>query len=151
MAPGRTPASVRDAVLARAARLSDAARAVAELVSVFPTRPALSLLEECADTAESLRSGLSECERGGLLAVDHDLVGFRHELARWVVEESLAGPQRRDLNRAALRALTRRRAGPARLAHHAWAGGDADAIVRHGLDAAHDAVAARSHREAEAL
>ena len=39
----------------------------------------------------------------------------------------------------------------ARLAHHAWAAGDADAIVRHGLDAAHDAVAARSHREAEAL
>ena len=40
---------------------------------------------------------------------------------------------------------------PARLAHHAWAAGDADAIVRHGLAAAHDAVAAHSHREAEAL
>ena len=146
--PGRTPASVRDAVLARAARLSEAARAVAELVSVFPARPSLSLVEECA---ESVHAGLSECERGGLLVVDHDLVGFRHELARWAIEESLAGPRRRDLNRVVLRALTRREAGPARLAHHAWAAGDADAIVRHGLDAAHDAVAARSHREAEAL
>ncbi len=66
--PGRTPASVRDAVLARAAHLSDAARAVAELVSVFPTRPALSLLDECADDPESLHAGVSECERGGLLA-----------------------------------------------------------------------------------
>jgi DNA-binding CsgD family transcriptional regulator/tetratricopeptide (TPR) repeat protein len=149
--PGRTPASVRDAVLARAARLSDAARAVAELVSVFPARPSLSLLEECAESAASLHAGLSECERGGLLAVDHDLVGFRHELARWAVEESLAAPRRRDLNRVVLLALARREAGPARLAHHAWAAGDADAIVRHGLDAAHDAVAARSHREAEAL
>ena len=45
----------------------------------------------------------------------------------------------------------RRKASPARLAHHAWAAGDAEAIVRHGLDAAHAAVAARSHREAEAL
>ena len=50
-----------------------------------------------------------------------------------------------------LRALERREAAPARLAHHAWAAGDADAIVRHGLDAARDAVAAHSHREAEAL
>ena len=107
--PGRTPASVRDAVLARAARLSDAARAVAELVSVFPARPSLPLLEESAESAESLHAGLSECERGGLLAVEHDLVGFRHELARWAVEESLAGPRRRDLNR---RRPWRARPGP---------------------------------------
>ena len=146
--PGRTPASVRDAVLARAARLSTRARAVAELVSVHPVRVPLSLLEECA---ESVDAGLSEAELGGLLELDHDLVGFRHELARWAIEESLAGPRRRDLNRAVLRVLERRDAAPARLAHHAWAAGDADAIVRHGLAAAHDAVAAHSHREAEAL
>jgi DNA-binding CsgD family transcriptional regulator/tetratricopeptide (TPR) repeat protein len=144
----RTPASVRDAVLARTARLSEGARAVAELVSVIPFRAPPSLLEECA---ESVRSGLSECERRGLLELDRDRVGFRHELARWAVEETLAGPRRRDLNRAVLHALERRDATPARLAHHAWAAGDADAIVRHGLDAAHAAVAARSHREAEAL
>ena len=149
--PGRTPASVRDAVLARAARLSDTARAVAELVSVFPARPRLSLLEECAESAEHLRAGLAECERGGLLTFEHDRVGFRHELARWPVEESLAGPRRRDLNRVVLRVLQHRDASAALLAHHASAAGDADAIVRHGLDAAHDAVAARSHREAEAL
>ena len=139
---------MRDAVLARAARLSGRARAVAELVSVFPTRPSLSLLEGCAGSVDA---GVAECERGGLLALDHDLVGFRHELARWAVEESLAGSRRHDLNRVVLRELERREATPARLAHHAWAAGDAEAIVRHGLDAAHDAVAARSHREAEAL
>ena len=142
---------MRDAVLARAARLSDGARAVAELVSVIPVRAPLSLVEECAESASRCVPGSSECERGGLLELDHDLVGFRHELARWAVEESLAGPRRRDLNRVVLRALERRDATPARLAHHAWAAGDADAIVRHGLDAARDAVAARSHREAEAL
>ena len=118
--PGRTPASVRDAVLGRAARLSYGARAVAELVSVIPFRAALSLVEECEESAGSVRAGLAECERRGLLELDHDLVGFRHELARWAVEECLAAPRRRDLNRVVLHALKRRDATPARLAHHAW-------------------------------
>ena len=113
--PGRTPASVRDAVLARAARLSSGARAVAELVSVIPFRAALSLVEECEESAGSVRAGLAECERGGLLELDHDLVGFRHELARWAVEESprrtpAPGPQP---GRAARAGAPRRDAGPA--------------------------------------
>ena len=144
--PGRTPASVRDAVLARAARLSDGARAVAELVSVMPFRPTLSLVEECEDP-----EGLAECERGGLLETDDDLVGFRHELARWAVEESLSAPRRRHLNRIVLRALERGNATPARLAHHASRAAEPEAIVRHGVGAARNAVAARSHREAAAL
>ena len=132
----------------RAARLSNGARAVAELVSVIPSAPRCRWWRSARSPSAT---GLAECERGGLLELDHDRVGFRHELARWAVEESLAGPRRRELNRAVLRALERRDATPARLAHHAWRAGDADAIVRHGLDAARDAVAARSHREAEAL
>jgi DNA-binding CsgD family transcriptional regulator len=147
----RTPPSVRDAVLARAARLSIGARSVAELVSVIPVGAALSLVEECAESATAAGTGLAECERAGLLVLEHDAVRFRHELARWAVEEGLAGPRRRELNRVVLRALERRDAAPARLAHHAWRAGDAEAIVRHGLDAARVAVAARSHREAEAL
>ena len=50
-----------------------------------------------------------------------------------------------------LRALERGDATPARLAHHASRAAEPEAIVRHGLDAARDAVAARSHREAAAL
>ena len=42
-APG-VPVTVRDAVLSRAARLSPAARAVLELVSVVPTRTEMWLL-----------------------------------------------------------------------------------------------------------
>ena len=88
-----------------------AARAVAELVSVFPARAVAVAAWRSAPSPRSLHAGLSECERGGLLVVDHDLVGFRHELARWAVEESLAGPRRRDLNRVVLRALDAPRGG----------------------------------------
>ena len=57
----------------------------------------LSLLEACAVRAR--RSGLAECERGGLLAVDRRRVGFRHELARLGGRGVAAGPRRRELNR----------------------------------------------------
>ena len=103
--------------------------------------------------AGSVDAGVAECERGGLLALDHDLVGFRHELARWAVEESLAGSRRHDLNRVVLRELERRDATPARLAHHAWAAGDAGsdraARPRRGTRCGRGALASRSRGAAD--
>ena len=146
--PGRTPASVRDAVLARAARLSDGARAVAELVSVHPVRVPLSLLEECASVRRR-RAGRSRARRP---ARARPRPGRLPSRARAVGDRGIAGrapaPGPQPCGAAV---LERRDAAPARLAHHAWAAGDADAIVRHGLAAAHAAVAAHSHREAQTL
>jgi DNA-binding CsgD family transcriptional regulator len=143
-----TPASVRDAVLARAARLSPEARSALELVSVVPARAELWLIEECLGDSTRL---LGECERRGLLIVDAGVAGFRHELARRAVEEALPGARRIGLNRQVLAALSRHGAEPARLAHHAEEAGDAAAIVEHCLAAARQAVAVRSHREAQAF
>lgn len=142
----RTPASVRDAVLARAARLSPEARAVVELVSVSPSRTELwllrALLPDGADVA------IAEAEARGLIVVGAEAVGFRHELARRAIEESLPAPRHTDLHTQVLRALEHTDVPPARLAHHAWSSSDAAAARRHGLAAGHLAADAGSHREA---
>ena len=118
-----------------------------ELVSVVPGRAELWLVEACLGAA----ADIAGCEEQGLLVTDHDGIRFRHELARWVVEEALSGQQRREHNRAVLRALVAADAPDARLAHHAWRSGDDEAVVRHGLAAAHRAAESRSHREAAEL
>jgi DNA-binding CsgD family transcriptional regulator/tetratricopeptide (TPR) repeat protein len=134
-------ATVRDAVLARAARLSPDARRALELVSVVPARTELWLLGDLA-------AAVDECEEGGLLVVEGDAVRFRHELARRAYRESLSALRRIELNRRVLRALEARGEHPARLVHHAEAAQDHEALARHALVAAEEAVAMRSHREA---
>ena len=145
----RTPPTVRDAVLARAARLSPPARSALEMMSVVPARTELTVLEHCL--GEDGAVAVAECEQRGLAVVDDGYARFRHELGRRAVEEGLAGARRRELNRAVLEALLDAGAEPARLAHHAEAAGDPGALLEHGLAAARLAVAARSHREAAAL
>jgi DNA-binding CsgD family transcriptional regulator/tetratricopeptide (TPR) repeat protein len=134
-------ATVRDAVLVRAARLSPDARRVLELVSIVPARTELWLLGETADA-------VAEGEQNGLLVVEADSVRFRHELARRAYRESLSALRRIELNRVVLRRLEQRREDPTRLVHHAEAAQDHEALARHALVAAAGAVAARSHREA---
>lgn len=144
---GDAPASVRDAVLGRFGRLLPAGRATAELVSVVPGRTELWLIEDCLGAAADVEA----CEALGLLVTDRTGVRFRHELARRVIEEALPGQHRRQHNAAVLGALIAASAPDARIAHHAWRAGDAAALVRHGLSAAHAAAASRSHREAADL
>ena len=145
----RTPPTVRDAVLARAARISPEARAALELVSVVPAGAELDVL--AGGLGPGAAAALAECEERGLLVVDEHVARFRHELARRAVEEGIAGARRREMNRVVLAGLLAVGADPARLAHHAQAAGDAAALLEHGLVAARRAVAARSHREAAAL
>ncbi|MGD9697284.1 MAG: AAA family ATPase [Thermoleophilia bacterium] len=145
----RTPPTVRDAVLARAARLSPAAREALELLSVVPARSEPALVESVL--GEPGGAGLAECEESGLVVVDGAAVRFRHELGRRAIEEGLSGTRRREANRRVLAGLRAIGADPARLAHHAAAAGDDAALVEHGLAAAGRAAAARSHREATAL
>jgi DNA-binding CsgD family transcriptional regulator/tetratricopeptide (TPR) repeat protein len=143
--PG-VPASVRDVVGARVARLSAAARAVVETASVVPTRMELWLMR---DALGHDPAALDECEAGGVLAIVGDAAAFRHELARAAVEGRLAPSRRRELHRAILAALEAR-AGvdPARLAHHARHAGDAEAVLRHAPAASRAASAFGAHRQA---
>src|SRR4051812_9799711 len=80
------PSTVRDAVLARAARLTPDARAVLETAAILQPQADLWLLEQLAADAIP---GLDECLASGMLTKSSDAVAFRHELARLAVEESL--------------------------------------------------------------
>ena len=147
---GQIPATVTEAVLARARRLSPAAHDLVEAVAVVPQRAELWLLEALA--GEALEA-LDECVGAGVLVADGGGVAFRHELARLSVEGSL-GPRRKNrLHRKALSALSSSPSAAtefARLAHHAEAAGDAEAVVRFALAAARRAASVGAHREAAA-
>ncbi|GAA2682824.1 ATP-binding protein [Actinoplanes palleronii] len=141
---GDVPLTVRDAVLARAARLSPEAAVVLDAVSVTPPYAELRLLDVTGGLDEALRSGMLESVPGG--------VAFRHELARITVEESLAPHRRRELHRGVLRALLAEpeKADPSRLVHHAEAAGDTAVVLAWAPRAAEQAAASGAHREAAA-
>lgn len=148
---GRIPPTVRDAVLARAARLGPAAGELADAVAVIPGPAELWLLEKLVPAA---MDNLDECLGSGILRVKDGWVAFRHEIARLVVEESLPPGRRAALNRAALSALASPVSGPpdlARLAHHAEAAGDTEAVLEYAPAAAESAIAAGARREAADL
>jgi DNA-binding CsgD family transcriptional regulator len=140
-------ATVRDAVLARCAPLAPPARAVLDAVAIVPLRTELWLLEALTDEP----SALDACLASGMLRADRDAVAFRHEIARVAVEEALSPLERVRLHRRALAALAAS-ADPdlARLAHHADAADDAQAVLRYAPAAGERAARLGSHREAAA-
>ena len=83
------PTTVRDAVLARLADLSPAARDVMGAAAVLGPGASLALLCEVAGQGAE---AVDECVHHGMLVVDHDGTGFgfRHEIARETVESSLS-------------------------------------------------------------
>lgn len=143
------PVTVSDAVLARAARLSQTSRTVLELVSVIPARTELWLLNEAINPDDA---ALDECVTSGMLRYDGEAIGFRHELARLAIEQSLAGPRRREMHELVLQALINRGAEAlcARIVHHAAEAGDRQAVLEHAPPAARQAAALNAHREAAA-
>lgn len=144
------PRSVQDLVLARFARLDEAAK---ELVRVAATVPAR--IEGWLVTAVlgSEPRGVEECLDSGLLTAIDGALCFRHELARVAVEDSLSAPAAQALHARVLAALESHAAQattPARLVHHAVRAHDRAAVLRHAPAAAADAVRREARREAAA-
>ena len=144
------PATVRDAVLARTARLGTLARDVLDAAAIVPERAELWLLEAIAPEAID---ALDECLASGVLRTEEQAVAFRHELARMAVEESISPRRRAGLHRAALSILREPPRGQrdlTRLAHHAEAADDTAAVLEFAPAAAASAAAVGAHREAAA-
>src|SRR5204863_4810321 len=96
---------------------------------------------------------LDDCLGSGMLTSDPAGVAFRHELARLALEESVPLKRKVDLHRKVLAALVDPPYGApdlARLAHHADAAGDVDAVLRFAPAAADRAASLGAHREAAA-
>jgi DNA-binding CsgD family transcriptional regulator len=140
------PVTVRDAVLARAGRLSSDGRAAVEVVAAFGRLVEEALIGELGVGVEAVDEGVA----GGLLRWEGSRVGFRHELARSAVLTALPRGRAASMHGRILAALSRDAAGgdPAGLAWHAEEAGDAAAVLEFAPAAARDAERLSAHREA---
>jgi DNA-binding CsgD family transcriptional regulator len=144
-AGGGVPATVRDAVLARAARLPQEARGALDAAAVIGTTIDADLLARVADADAP---AVEACLARGVLVAAGERLGFRHELTRVAIEEAISPPRRAELHRRVAHALAAAGADPGRIVHHADRGGDAALVRRHAPRAAEEAERAGSVREA---
>ncbi|WP_421733017.1 ATP-binding protein [Cellulomonas sp.] len=141
------PETVREAVLARASRLSPPARLLLDAVAVVPPEADLEML---AALVPGSASPLDEALASGMLVPHGRGVAFRHELARLAVEDAVPPHRRTQLHRLALAELETRPPDLDLLAHHADAVADAAAVLRYAPAAAAHAAHLGAHREAAA-
>jgi DNA-binding CsgD family transcriptional regulator len=102
--------------------------------------------------AETVAS--EECLFIGMLVTQGDVLAFRHELARQIILESIVPTHKMALHQMALDAMRNspsRRADFTRLAHHAEAAHDHEAVLEFAPAAAREASIAGAHREASTL
>ena len=144
------PETVRDAVLARAARLSSTARRVLEATAVIGLRAEDWLLSEVAGADFA---NVEECVAKGMLQSQGKYYAFRHELARQTVLEAISSQRKTVLHRLVLNAL---RESPetrndwARLTNHAAGAKDAQAVLEYARVAARQASTLGAHHQAAA-
>ncbi|HEY3713864.1 MAG TPA: AAA family ATPase [Jatrophihabitantaceae bacterium] len=139
------PASARDAVLARVARLGDSARAVLDLAAVAGLRVDAGVLESLGATGRDL----DELVVAGALVSDSRSLRFRHEINQRAVASEIPEHRKAALHTQLLAALLR--AGgtdDAVLAFHADGAGDRDAVLRYAPAAGRRAAGLGAHREA---
>jgi DNA-binding CsgD family transcriptional regulator len=145
---GGVPASVRDAVLARIARLSPDARRIAELAALVPGRTEPWLIEEVLHAEPT---AIDECALSGMIRHPDGTLAFRHELSRRALGDSLTPVEARGLHVQILKVLstsTRGEVTESRLVHHAVGAADAEAVLKYGPLAAEAAANVSAHREA---
>lgn len=150
----RLPGSIRDAVWARLSRLSAGERRLLDAVSVTPGGIETWLVQ--ALIGEEADGLIDQCLARGLLRrAEHDVLTFRHELAREATLERLAPSLQRDLHariEAALSALPETQADAmlSRRVHHADGAGNGRRVLELAPRAARQAALMGSHREAAA-
>jgi DNA-binding CsgD family transcriptional regulator len=152
--PGALPASITDAVMARAGGLAAAARAVVDQVSVADGGMSHELLTATIPLAEErLLTATRRAVGSGLLVATGDGYAFRHELIRQVLYRHLLPGERQRLHRRLAEALAARPgsdpgSSPGSLAQHWHLAGCPDRAGPTAVIAARAAVRARAYPEA---
>ncbi|MGC4112533.1 MAG: AAA family ATPase [Nocardioides sp.] len=142
------PASARDAVLARAARLSEETRSALDLASLDSWHVDADLV---ARAGEVRLETFDELIAAGLLVADGSALRFRHELARRAIESEVPPHRRVAGHRALLHALVAVDCDDdARMAYHAEASGEPVLVRRFAPVAARRAAALGAYRESVA-
>jgi DNA-binding CsgD family transcriptional regulator/tetratricopeptide (TPR) repeat protein len=144
------PPTIRDAVLARAARLSLSGRAVLNAAAVIGPRINPWML---AEVVQAEAEAVNESLETGMLLAHGEMLAFRHELARQAILDSIPPHQRAFLHQVVLDVLKNSPVGRkdvVRLAHHAEAAGDRQAILTFARAAGKEAAALGMHRAAAA-
>jgi DNA-binding CsgD family transcriptional regulator/tetratricopeptide (TPR) repeat protein len=142
------PASARDAVLARAARLSDVGRDTLDLASLDSWRVDPDLVARAGGVGLET---FDELVSVGLLKAEGTTLRFRHELARRAVESGVPPHRRLAGHRALLQSLIDVDCDDdARMAFHAEEVGDAALVARYAPRAARQAAKLGAYREAAA-
>ena len=142
------PPSVRDVVLARAARLSEAARRAVDLASLDSWQVDPELVARAGSVPLAT---FDELLSAGLMRVEGATLRFRHELARRAIESEVPPHRRATGHRALLDGLLDVACDDdARLAYHAEGCGDSALVAELAPRAAARASVLGAHREAAA-
>jgi hypothetical protein len=144
------PATVTEAVAGRLSKVSANARRAAEAVATIGSPAPVTLVTPLVENAED---AIEELLHAGLLTATRNAVGFRHELARMAVIDTIPDFRRTALHTSVLdllRADPATREDSALLAHHAELAGDSEAVLTHAPVAAKHAATLGAHREAAA-
>ncbi len=150
------PATVRDAILSRAGRLSPIGRQVLEAAAVAaPTLDVNALREIAARTPDETAAALDELvahqflETADTTAGRGNVLQFPHALLQTAIYDHMSPWRRRLMHRRAGEVLARRRlAGDAALAHHFIAAEAWDEAVSHLRQAAEHAAQAHAYETA---
>lgn len=156
-ADAMVPASVKDAVSARLARLSQGERQLLETLSVIPGNVPVNLLH--ALSGEQGETLAMACVGRNLLVQNADgSLRFRHELARLATLARISSLNQKELHARVLTALLQqkqptplqRKSGYDQLVHHAAGAFDGARVLEFAPMAAQMATDVGAHREAAA-
>lgn len=138
------PSSLTDSVMARLRRLTNGSQEMLKTLAVIPEPVGL---EDILRLPGVDIAGLDESVQRGLVEVENDMVGFRHELIRREIESNLPPNERRARTATVLECLPEERY-PYLLIHCAVDVGDVDRLVDLAPRSARYAAAAGSHVQA---
>ncbi|MAP96609.1 MAG: LuxR family transcriptional regulator [Ponticaulis sp.] len=148
--PNYVPASVKDTISLRLARLTPPERNVLERMSVLTHAPRHDFLTDLlGNDADDL---ITQCIERGFLKEDGPTIRFRHELARLAVLDRIAPARRRQFHADCLACMEQRTPKMALdlIVHHAAGAYDAQKVLEYAPSAAQAAAIAGSHIEAAA-